>query len=1596
MPTAVPAEFRTTDDLRACVEALYRRNCTTSAEILEDLAHMEGYVQQSYAGRSLFELLQNGRDAAQVAGQPGTLEVELLVRQETVWLLVRNTGAPLTPAGVEGLTRFGQSTKSGVGTIGHKGLGFKAVRQLSDRPRLVTRWGTLQFDVALTQARYEQERGQPAPAALPLFYLPHYAPDCLTPEELDRDVATRIELPLRDATAHALVEADLADLGPRQLVLLGMVRELLARTPAGSTRYEFTSRPNGRLDVHLNEQLTERYRQYTTLLALPAAVLAGASAEEQAILQRMGQVEVRLLLEVDARGRFVPQLKPRLYLYYPLLLETGFRFLIHSFFLVDPARTHLRRQCPPNTFLLTEIGRFIGSELVRRLTAADYDPVGMLYYQRVNELELKPLYDAVQAHLKVAACIRMARRGEPVRYLRPSEVLCAEPMLAGLLPAGQVGNRWLVPVHDPLVRAWLREELGAEELTTANLGPALVQESTRQIGNLDFFRQLYKFIAAHPTLDFRPYRLLLNQAGKLVASGPAPVFYAARPGTKFALPKPLYTHLHLLHPDLALSEPLLRSLETRLGLRLLQPETLATQLLALLDDGQPAALRAPVLRALKDLARDGALTSGWLGRVWLPVQQGGWVRPWRRPVYLPSPELQLLYPDGLFLESSRWPELAGDDDAWNAFWLLVGAWDKPGLYVAADEHLLPANDPRNQSIRNWQYWGTTLVLRYDRLLDEPAQPTQWFTSQLLEHWPAYRVWLMQPLGHPFKVGSVQGFRRETAPAEQVPAWCGAVQYLRTAAWVVLPGRPMPESVAQLVGLSPGTGGRLRRVEDFLPVWHLDPDRHHSFCALVGLAHLTSRHLEPRQGFAMLSRVLQLVHARYPATPAEATAEFRDFYNQLLGRLLDYWDNLANPVAQQEVLGPLRELLWLAQTDEAGQLALHWQPARELLYLDDKPAYDQLLRDLQALPAGATLLPATFFSQFTLRDTQGFGRLARQLGRQFSKVLERTLKPGEVTAAVPLRVSSLFAPAVLPRLVALLESYRQRRFTATDLTRLGAVPVRRSPQLLVAFRLRAGNEGAASVAFELDQPYFLARSASGDATLTLYVRQTSAGTGAETWRPVVEALAALLPQLFDLAMPYLRPLLPELLTTTNWPAFDQKHDLSADRLIELQAELLPATESAEARFWQSIRQASGVAVVKDAAPWAGLQLAQGSTLPAELAAAFAAASGGELPQQAPTRALLTRLLHETGLPVTTLNEHVPVPFHFQALLEAEWTRARDQGRTAFTGRLHAGLARQPAEQAYYRRYLRQYERLSRPATPMSDWQPDYAALLPSRCAAEFKPGLLAGQAQLPPRDAATQYSQALRALRQQVVATSADATQLEDFLVNEERDSLLYFKQQARLAKEFRAWQQQQRAAEAAADPTASAALPVNPADFAQPIGRLVAPPPRPASGAAGPGGAGAGTREAQLNRDRIGRRAEERVWVWLREQGYREVTWVSANAKRVADTHAAHNALGSDEYHYDLRYLDQNGETVYVEVKGTSGPALEGYLSRQELAFAERQPVGRYQLLFVTRALDDARCQLFPLANPFLYEGTDDCWHNPHFRAEADTLRIAFGRPADD
>lgn len=108
----------------------------------EDANAEEDFALGGYRDRVVVELAQNAADAAHRAKVPGRLSLTL----DGDRLVAANTGAPLTPDGVESLATLRASTKSAdPSSAGRFGVGFSAVVALSDDVTVASASGAVRF-----------------------------------------------------------------------------------------------------------------------------------------------------------------------------------------------------------------------------------------------------------------------------------------------------------------------------------------------------------------------------------------------------------------------------------------------------------------------------------------------------------------------------------------------------------------------------------------------------------------------------------------------------------------------------------------------------------------------------------------------------------------------------------------------------------------------------------------------------------------------------------------------------------------------------------------------------------------------------------------------------------------------------------------------------------------------------------------------------------------------------------------------------------------------------------------------------------------------------------------------------------------------------------------------------------------------------------------------------------------------------------------------------------------------------------------------------------------------------------------------------------
>jgi hypothetical protein len=161
------------DRIRAANLKVY---AAMTARFFEDITS-EAEVAHDYQGRLVYELLQNADDAmAQSANRDDRVWFKLTDHE----LWVGNSGRTLTEGDIRGLTSTGAGTKAASASkrrasIGHKGMGFKSVLELTDRPEVYSRSCSFVMDgvrAIESVSAVLSEAGVATPARAPIMRFP--------------------------------------------------------------------------------------------------------------------------------------------------------------------------------------------------------------------------------------------------------------------------------------------------------------------------------------------------------------------------------------------------------------------------------------------------------------------------------------------------------------------------------------------------------------------------------------------------------------------------------------------------------------------------------------------------------------------------------------------------------------------------------------------------------------------------------------------------------------------------------------------------------------------------------------------------------------------------------------------------------------------------------------------------------------------------------------------------------------------------------------------------------------------------------------------------------------------------------------------------------------------------------------------------------------------------------------------------------------------------------------------------------------------------------------------------------------------------------
>lgn len=476
--------------------------------ILVALANAESSFRRDYAGRFLIELIQNARDAwVKQSGADSTASL-IIALTDPPSLVVGNVGEAITDdVLLYSIGLVGESTKDPRQSIGHKGVGIKAILGVSDRPEIYSRKhrrGPFEIQVGFNReaalAHVKEKTGTkkwtdwlrslPGSASargeerVPTLAFPFWldAPDpaigfaeTIAPERMN----TFIRLPFIGDAADAgawidRIEEGLAGLSDEMLLLLGSFTHVRIARPGGLEEIHRTSGRAVALDPgpSLNElsvsQVTVARHNAASIAStewrLYQASLSGGAADDGA------SAGISIGVRIDSSGavprpirawRDRSEAAARYHLFFPTEIATHLPFLIHGYFEVDAARQHFAKDSGAHNTRRLEGLRALVKRLIEDLAS---EASG----NRLDIADLASLFDLDEPDDPLAACLyrwvvedlrsigwvsALPVRDRPP-FVRPADLVLGGPIasddvIATALPAAfLVGSERRLPSPD--------------------------------------------------------------------------------------------------------------------------------------------------------------------------------------------------------------------------------------------------------------------------------------------------------------------------------------------------------------------------------------------------------------------------------------------------------------------------------------------------------------------------------------------------------------------------------------------------------------------------------------------------------------------------------------------------------------------------------------------------------------------------------------------------------------------------------------------------------------------------------------------------------------------------------------------------------------------------------------------------------------------------------------------------------------------------------------------------------------------------------------------------------------------------------------------
>lgn len=1544
-------------NLEGTADKLFEDSKRTPLRGLRAIAEAEKYLQQAYQGRYFFELIQNVRDANKEKDQDGEIFIEL----NNNILSISNTGAEFSTKGIEGITTIGESTKQSQDYIGFKGIGFKSIQEITEEPKIITRYGSVFFDRKLTLEKYNDPKIKEE--QVPLFYFPHFNHKKLSPAEIQKGIVTKIEMPIKESVTEEKIVEAFSEIQAKQLILLGNIKNLHFETENNITKFSIKKNPQKRfIEVKEDDNSTIKFRYFTpnNKVQIPKEVIESLEGKEKDIFSNGSQVDINVVLELADNGQIKPIEDAKLYLFYPLQINSGFRFIIHSYFIVNPERTALR-DSPLNDFLLTAIGEFIGKEMLRHLKETKTNTTKILCFKRHSDAKINVLYDSLVAELKKQ---RFVYDSQTQRYFSPSEVMVADGFDKGLFPDGKLGGRQLIYTDDKEAIQWLQDEFEIPYLSYEDIANQIESECKRQLKErkLKFFQNLYNYVSTNEGLNLTGKKVLLTDDWKLVSSE-EDVFYGGSRRNQINLATSIKKQIHFIHKDIKITD--FREGKHRTGITEFNTYELVRRLLKLFDKGSVPKL--DLLNALYNLQPlDTKSELEIKEKILLPVKgDSKWLSPLTNPFYFETDNLKELYPNGNFIDESllKWIGETANAVSAKDFLTKFGVWEIPAIYITDKPVRLYAKENREKLIGSFSgLVSRPYYIKNDRVLDKPNEYNHWFTNSIIDNWSVYESFIISDLIPNLQYYSSQSTYTKNVGDSMTIRLSDFVETLSTQKWIVFSGEDEAFSVSEIVGIkfldfNQAHNQVIRRYLKLLPINY---DLKKDLIEALGLIHLD------RDSIQNFVQLLNRIHKKFE-TKIPVGKEFIDFYNRILSKLVDFF--YIND--QTESITQLRNEYFLS-IDDITKNTL-WAKANQIFYIDDKPNYD--------------LLPISIKERvqphFTNRDKNTFGKIAAKIGKRFSNSIQKELIETDATHTFTLLTFFKHLPESIAILESTLDMVMNEYFE-----RLKSIRVFEKEILEV--KISVGDSGEMIIPVN----HFVDTDSDFDIHL-------STANNPNRNKQIAESMSELFINLLGRDLRKYHSDLLRFLNTADKRDYLKDYDILEERVNEIRDKLNTSDLTATQKFWEAVLSAKEISSREDVFIDEVVKIKNLSELldaDEKQIQKFQNKFNFQQTSNSGNINLLSELFHSLSLTLYELNNYLFPKIDFRDFYDKKLMNLKNKFEKNFNAILHGYLSSQESdEQTNYQDYLDNYKRYLEFPVPINTLDLSIENYFLEMLNAEFhflQFSKTDFQKDYEAFNPVSIYSTNYGLLKSKLTLVEFTIDNLESFLTENKRRSLLYFNEVSFLADNFKRWIKQYSERNKPTDDEddledfLSQFSNQTDIDIEEVSTNEVESPTSTSGGSGGGSGRRFDGGANDQNKKLIGLVAEMTVYEKLKTL-YNNVNWISKFASKVHKTHSGYNPEGQDGLGYDIEYFDEEGNKYFVEVKGKADNYEAFEISRTEVEKAHREKEF-YKIIFVTQTMNNSQRRIRDLGNLFMLDDGEDFLANRKFKAIYRNFEILF------